>query len=164
MKARVIVPDLRHVNDLGYDEFEMGVLRVARYFIDGFQNPHNHAWQQAHSIAVERWGEAIGLPVAQSVLKILQALLRCRPEGVSFNDPFDPQSRNFASDDEFWLLGMLHNMRRDQTPAAREAVEVLTQGRMDPDVVRTGLAFAARFSCGAPAKPAQTRAPALRVV
>ncbi|WP_415918955.1 hypothetical protein [Tateyamaria sp. SN6-1] len=59
-------------------------------------------------------------------------------------------------------MTMLHHMRRDNTDKARDAVELLTHGRMDPDVIRTGLALAARFSAGAPALSAKR--PALRVV
>ncbi|MEO1109921.1 MAG: hypothetical protein AAFX90_18555 [Pseudomonadota bacterium] len=52
-------------------------------------------------------------------------------------------------------------MRRDITPLAREAVEDLTLGQLDPDVIRTGLTFANRFPAGN--RPCAKPAPATRL-
>lgn len=155
---------LRLLHDLDFDAFETGLLSIARHFQLSFDNPDTQSWQRAYAISVERWGEAVGLPVAHCLLKVLQALGRCRTDGMAFQDPLCPQSRNFASDDEYWLIQLLHHMRREETSGARVAVEKLTLGRMDPDVIRTGLYFGSRFSCGAPDKQKHRMPPNLRLV
>jgi hypothetical protein len=57
---------------------------------------------------------------------------------------------------------MLHHMRRDHTAKARDAVEALTHGQMNPDLIRASLSFADRFPSGARQRLRGT--PALRVV
>lgn len=44
-------------------------------------------------------------------------------------------------------LTLIHQMRRDQTPKARETVPRLLADTMDPYVIRAGLSFSA-LSCG----------------
>lgn len=134
---------------LGCDAFERGLLPVARHFLTAFQQPGVHTWQAAYTIAAERWGDAIGFAIAHAMGKLIGALLRSRSDGVGFHDPLDPDARTRLSRDESDLMIMLHHMRRDDTAKARDAVEALTRGRMDPDVIRTGLSLATRFSAGA---------------
>ncbi|MEO0401728.1 MAG: hypothetical protein AAF214_05080 [Pseudomonadota bacterium] len=153
------VPELQR---LGCDEFEWGMLAVARYFLTAFQDPAGQAWQHGYTVATQRWGEAIGLPVAHATGQLVRAVLRCRSDGICFHDPLDQTARIRASRDEVDLIAMLHHMRRNETDKARDAVHALTHGRMDPDVIRTGLSLATRFSAGA--APAQTRRPALSIV
>ncbi|MFY0311504.1 hypothetical protein ACFMBG_16560 [Leisingera sp. D0M16] len=145
-----------------FDEFETGLLPVLRQFLLSYETPDSQAWQRAYMAAAERWGEAIGLPAAQALMKLLRAVLDSRNGQFSFIDPFDLELRGTVTPDEAALLRMLHHMRRDQTPGARDAVADATGGQMDPHVIRAGLAFAHRFSAGqAAARPA---APRLRVV
>ncbi|MEL6100319.1 MAG: hypothetical protein AAFR68_03290 [Pseudomonadota bacterium] len=148
--------DLEH---LGFDDCERGLLAVARYFFLSRSVPEQQTWQVAFSVAVERWGPDIGLPIAFAMSKLVRAIGDARTDFAS-SDPFEARARESATFDEAVMMRMLHHMRRDQTPDARDAVEVLTRGLMDPHVVRAGLAVAARFGCGAPVR----RRPALRVV
>lgn len=147
---------------LGLDDFEQGLLPVLRQFLLSHDQPQGQAWQQAYLIAVERWGEALGLPAALAAMKLVQAVLECRGEGFCFVDPFDLDHRAEVSRDEAALLRMLHHMRRDETPLAREAVADVTLGQMDPHVIRAGLSLANRFSKGQ--SPARATPPRLRVV
>ncbi|UWQ25244.1 hypothetical protein K3553_01915 [Leisingera aquaemixtae] len=146
----------------GFDAFETGLLAVLRQFLLSHETPDSQAWQRAYMVAAERWGEAIGLPAAQALMKLLRAVLDCRDGRFTFIDPFDLELRGTVTPDEAALLQMLHHMRRDQTPGAREAVAEVTGGKMDPHVIRAGLAFAHRFSAGQAA--ARPEAPRLRVV
>ncbi|WP_291729292.1 hypothetical protein [Leisingera sp. F5] len=145
-----------------FDEFEAGLLPVLRHFLLSYQEPAGQAWQQAYIVAAERWGEAIGLPAALALMKVVRAALNSRSDQFGFIDPFDLEHRAKATPDEAALLRMLHHMRRDQTGQARAAVAVVAGGKMEPQVIRAGLAFAHRFSAG----PATGRAqpPRLRVV
>lgn len=146
----------------GFDDFEAGLLPVLRQFLLSYETPESQAWQRAYMVAAERWGEAIGLPAAQALMKLLRAVLDSRDGQFSFTDPFDLDLRGTVTLDEAALLRMLHHMRRDQTAGAREAVADVTGGQMDPHVIRAGLAFAHRFSAGRAAARPET--PRLRVV
>lgn len=152
---------LCQVDMLEYDAFEIDLLQVARRFLVAFENPLESGWHNAYSLAAETWNESPGLSVAHYLQKLLWGLSRCRSEKLVYQNPFCPKARTLVTEDERNLLGMLHHMRRDQTPQARLCVEALTDGHMDPDVVRAGLAFSTRFSAGSRFK---SRRPVLRVV
>lgn len=146
----------------GFDAFETGLLPVMRQFLLSYETPESQAWQRAYMVAAERWGEAIGLPAAHALMKLLRAVLDCRDRQFASIDPFDLRLRGTMTPDEAALLQMLHHMRRDQTPEARVAVADVTGGHMDPHVIRAGLAFAHRFPAGQAA--ARPEPPRLRVV
>ncbi|MEM8654306.1 MAG: hypothetical protein AAGF36_06135 [Pseudomonadota bacterium] len=148
--------DLEH---LGFDACERGLLAVARYFFWVRRAPERQSWHMAFCVAVERWGPENGLPAAFALSKLVRAMVEVRGDFDS-RDPFDVEARRCATYDEAMMMRMLHHMRRDQTPDARDAVEVLTCGLMDPHVIRAALAVAARFGCGGPVR----RRPVLRVV
>lgn len=148
----------------GFDEFETALVPVLRHFMTAFTRPDSQAWQFAYSIAAERLGENIGLSAAQAMLKLLRALFQRHPEGVSFRDPLDKAKRDTLTRDEATIIAMLHHMRRDNTAPARQALYDLTDGRMDPGVIRAGLSFARRFHSGPGPAPTYDTRPRLRLV
>ncbi|MEM9581675.1 MAG: hypothetical protein AAGA08_01015 [Pseudomonadota bacterium] len=159
-----IESDIRPLSDFEFDEFETGILAVARYFLIAMNAPETMAWQKAFIVSRERWGETIGFPAAFLLSKSITALFQLRKSGFQFQDPLCIEAREYVTDDEVVFLEMVHHMRRDNTPIARLAVEELTLGRMDPDIIRTALAFAARFSCGTQAQSDSQARPSLSVV
>ena len=152
------------VSALGCDPFEEGLLPVARHLICGLRDRCPRAPYRAQKIAAERWGKPIGLPAAHCMTALLSALLDCRSEGLLLQDPFALDTREQVTQDEALLLTLLHQMRRDQTPKARETVLRLSGGTMDPHVIRAGLSFAARFPAGDTQAFHQSAAPRLRLV
>ena len=86
---------------------------------------------------------------------LLPALLEVRSDGFQTRDPCPLEARGTATQDEALGLTLIHQMRRDQTPKARETVLRHSAGTMDPDVIRADLSFAAR--CPAGHGPAFTR-------
>jgi hypothetical protein len=146
------------------DEFEEGLLPVLRHFVLSLAQPESQSWQFAYRIAAERWGESLGLPVAQSLFKLVQFTLKARRTGFDAVDPLALEDRDFVTRDEQAFLQMLHHMRRDETPRAREAVANVTGCSMDPDVIRAGLSFADRFPAGTARSKLHGQRPELRVV
>ncbi|MEY8828229.1 hypothetical protein AB9K34_07410 [Sedimentitalea sp. XS_ASV28] len=158
-------PNVLHISQLQCDDFERAVLPMARHLVLSLTQPEHHCWHRAFVIAVEQWDESVGLSVAYHLQKLVRALLHCRTEGLTFQDPLCIDDKHTVTRDEWLLIGMIHNMRRDQTPEARDCVYQITRGRMDPVVIRTALQFATRFSCGVGGAIRQTAAaPVLRVV
>jgi hypothetical protein len=146
------------------DDFEQGLLPVLRHFIISLAHPERQTWQFAYQIAAQRWGETLGLPVAQALLALVQQTRQARHHRFECLDPLDLEDRSHISRDEQALLQMLHHMRRDETPRARAALANLTGGTMDPNVIRAGLSFAARFSAGNMAAKDRPSRPSLRLV
>ncbi len=147
-----------------FDGFERGLLPVMRHFILNFTEPETQAWQHAFSVATERWGRDQGLVLAHMVFKVIKATLHIRPSGLAFNDPLCVETRQELTCDECALLRMLHHMRRDETPAARDALNELTGGYPDAHLIQAGLTLASQFPTSGvrPGQPA--RRPILRVV
>jgi hypothetical protein len=159
----VEVTNAEPLEDFGFDALEAGLLPVFRHFMKSFENPEAQAWQSAYLVASEKWGETLGLGLAQSLLKVIKYLRLHRRNGVCFHDPLCLEARKMVTPDEAALISMLHHMRRDQTSDARIAVEELTLGTLDPDIIRSGLSFAHRFPAGdRPDQPSSR--PALRIV
>lgn len=140
--------NMQVIGSFPFDAFEIGLLSVARHHLDALRCPETQAWHLAYSIAAERWGDRIGLPAAHLLARFLRYVVQCRRDGFDYNDPFCEHNRDLVTLDEAALLHVLHFMRRDNTPAARDAVDALTNGRLDPDVIRSGLTFANRFPAG----------------
>lgn len=146
------------------DPFEEGLLPVLRHFLQCLAQPERQSWQFAYQIAVERWGESQGLPIAHALFKLVQFTLKARRVGFDTIDPLELDDRAFVTRDEQAFLQMLHHMRRDETPRARQAVANVTGCTMDPDVIRAGLSFADRFPAGEIRAKNQTSRPKLQLV
>lgn len=146
------------------DEFEEGLLPVLRHFMLTLAHPERQTWQFAYKIAGERWGETMGLPVAQAMFKLVQFTVAARRNSFEAIDPFALEERAFVTRDERAFLQMLHHMRRDETPRAREAVADVTGCTMDPDVIRAGLSFADRFPAGETRPKSAVGRPSLQLV
>lgn len=157
-KEEVLISPGKAIGELGLDDFEHGLLIVLRYIF----RPEG-ADCTPYLIAVERWGEEVGLPVAYRLINLAAALNHCKSD-LKFKDPLCLDQRVSATRDEVLVLLMLHHMRRDQTSAARHCIEELTGGRMDPHLIRIGLSFAFRFSCGAQGPRKLAQSPKLYVV
>jgi len=146
----------------GFDPFETRLVSIMRHFVTAANAPGSQAWHRAFIIAAENWGEAHGLAVAHTLWPVVREVLELRSGDFTSNDPLDLDTRDLLSADEAQFIAMLHHMRRDDTAKARDAVEALTHGQMDPDLIRAGLSFADRFPSGA--RQRLRGAPALRVV
>ncbi|MEM6656900.1 MAG: hypothetical protein AAF496_08360 [Pseudomonadota bacterium] len=147
-----------------FDDFELGLLPVMRHFILSFAEPETQSWQHAFSVAIERWGQDQGLALAHLVFKIIKAGLHCRPYGLAFNDPLCVESRRDMTCDELALMRMLHHMRRDETPEARDAIGQLTGGYPDAHLIQAALTLANRFPTTGERRNQPQRRPMLRVV
>lgn len=158
-----------HLNQMplsfcGLDDFEEGLLPILRHFMMALTDPDCQAWQYAFRIATERWGETLGLAVAHALFRLVQHTFKARRQPFECIDPMTIDRRAFVTRDEQAFLQMLHHMRRDETPRAREAVANVTGCTMDPDVIRSGLSFADRFPAGLRERRKVGQKPNLRVV
>ena len=126
---------------LGFSDDEQGFLALARHFLTTFEHPETQAWAFAFTIAHERFGEQGG-KIALTLQEVIRILLKVRPIGFRYSDPLDPKSRSLVTPEEHSLILLLRAMRADITAEARRQVVLLTGGRMDPALIRAGLALA----------------------
>ena len=91
------------------DSFEEGLLPVLRHFLQCLAQPERQSWQFAYKIAVERWGESQGLPIAHALFKLVQFTLKARRVGFDTIDPLELDDRAFVTRDEqaFLLIASL---------------------------------------------------------
>ena len=159
-----ITPDLSHqpLITLDTDAFEQQLLSPLRHLLTTWFAPQTQGWFRADIIATENLGPVAGPAAIRLLWPVVDALCNLRCGEVFFNDPLDMEQRTLVTRHEALVLHMIHHMRRDDTGAARDTVALLTDGCMDPDLIRAGLSFAHRFPLGVPAG-AQER-PRLRVI
>lgn len=148
MTTSVKTGELTKLSDLSFDEFECHALDVLRFFWEGFYLPESQSWRHGYSLAIDYWGETMGLAAAHRLQKLAEAIHRCCGSQFSYVKPFGEDLCDCVTHDEEAAIEMLHFMRREETTLARNAVDDLTRSHMDPDIIRTALAFAERFSCG----------------
>lgn len=142
--------DMIPVSALALDEFETGLLAIMRHFMTAFSRPETQAWQTAFAIATERWGIARGPQVAQGLLAVISSMRHARSSDFRYSNPLCAGCREHATDEEAAFCMMIQSMRRDRADQARGPVLALTEGIMDPVLIQSALAFAARFPATAP--------------
>ena len=108
------------IDTLSLDEFEHGLLALSRHFVMGYEDGNRKSWNSAYIIAVERWGERIGLPVAFAVMKLIGVLMRLRPD-IEVLDPFIAENKTCVTGDEHALMLMVHYMRRARVASHHDA-------------------------------------------
>ncbi len=124
------------------DSLDAGLLAVARHFLVTLDQPASQSWHSALTIATARWGADHGAQIALALFALLQALNQARPQPMRHCDPLCLDDRARITPEEVALLALLRAMARDLTHEARRQVAALTGGRMDPGVIRAGLALA----------------------
>ncbi len=155
-------PVLR-VDQSNLDDFERDLLPLLRHFLTDWFAPETHNWHVAYVTAAERWGQSVGLAIAHALFDVVRTVATVKNDAIFFHDPLNIETRQVMTMHEMQILSVLHHMRRDHTSAARMMIERLTDGTMDPYLIRAGLQFAARFSVGAGERPNCTR-PVFKVV
>ncbi len=142
------------------DPMMKALLPVLRHFFSALNDPPSQGWRHGYEVAIGIWGQGRGLSIAHAVQKFTYDLMRCGETALHFNDPLDIYARPLLTPDERTVLLLLSYMRADNTGKAREVIEGLHQGMIDPILVRHGLALAAMMD----ATPARHAVPKLRVV
>jgi len=107
------------VTSAGLDEFELGLLSVARHFIISFAAPDTQSWTIALNIASERWGISEGARAAVSLLAVIEAMRRARRSMFHFSDPNCPTCRETLTPNERHLMLMIHAIRQGQIGQAQ---------------------------------------------
>lgn len=148
-------------NDL--DPIERAILPVLRHFLHAFQEPGSLSWRIGFATAVGTWGEARGLAIANAAQNFVAASLQARGVPIRYADPLDLNQRKELTLDEHAMLGVMTQMRNDNSAAARLQIEALIGSQIRANVIRTGLVLASHFQSQTQPR-AQVKAPALKAV
>ena len=130
---------------MGLDDFEVGLLSIARHFFASFAQPETQAWHVAFRISAERWGIGDGAKAACAMLDIADAMRRARPTEFTFSDPTCPTCREALTPNERHLMSMIHAIRRGRIGDAQTAAMLLTEGARNTDLIRAGWVMAGLF-------------------
>jgi len=134
------------------------LLPVLRMFVWSAAEPQTYAWRSAYDKAAETFGEARGLALAHKLQALLWALMRGKPAPIEVKEV---STETTLTDDEVLILEMVVAMGRDDTAQARDALALLTCGRVHAEVVRLGLDLARALNAE---PPQRAERPLLRVV
>jgi len=133
------------VTSAGLDEFELGLLSVARHFIISFAAPDTQSWTIALNIASERWGISEGARAAVSLLAVIEAMRRARRSMFHFSDPNCPTCRETLTPNERHLMLMIHAIRQGQIGQAQTEAMLLCEGEDTTDLMRAAWGLAGLF-------------------
>ena len=121
------------------------LLPVLRYFYLAFTQPTSNFWRHGYQAAIGTWGEARGLAIAHAGQKFVHDLTGCGLVMPAFIDPLNIEKRDILTSDEARILLLLCYMGADDVARARDIIASLNQGRVDPTLVRHGLALSAHL-------------------
>lgn len=143
-------PHTKHKSDMpvagsGLDEFEVGLLAVARHFIISFAAPDTQSWAVALAIASERWGISQGARAAVSMLTVIDAMRRARRSMFHFSDPHCPTCRDFMTPNERHLMQMIHTIRAGRVGDAQTEAMLLCEGAETTAVLQAAWGLAGLF-------------------
>lgn len=122
------------VDAQGYDATEKHVLDLARIFFVSFARPETQIWMKAFARAERVFGAPVGATLAQSVLRMLNAMRAARPHTFNYTDPQCPACSAYMTAEEKYLMDTLREQRRGHTATARLSALLLCEGN-DPENV-----------------------------
>lgn len=129
-------PDKPLVSAQGYDATEGHVLDLARIFFVSFARPETQLWMKAFARAERIFGAPVGATLAQSVLRMLNAMRAARPHTFNYTDPHCPECSARMTAEEKYLMDTLRDLRRGNMATARLSALLLCEGN-DPENVLT---------------------------
>lgn len=156
--------DLMPLHTIGCDPFEEALLPILRDLVQTCRAPDGRTWNTAYGVAAATWGPWTGLPLADGLARIAEALTRAK--GARLHVLCETEAPEAVTRDERLLLLLLHQLRRSHTAAGYDFLMDLTDGKVDSVLMEHALDFAARHSCGPPRtlRHDGTVGPRLRVV
>jgi len=110
------------------DEFELGVLKIARHFFQAFARPESHAWLDAFHEAERTFPAPFGATIAHAVVIAINAFRISRRRFFQFDKPNSPFGGRTLTDCERYFILVLHHIRRRDWISARAQALYLCEG------------------------------------
>ena len=116
------------ISDLHYEDDELVVLTVMRYFFVSFTKPETEAWAEAIRFSIAYFGFSTGSQVASSVLCILQSMRQSRQSCFHFQSPSCSCCKKFITPNERCLMNAFKFLRQGASETVNAYLMILTEG------------------------------------
>ena len=113
----------------GFDEFELQVLEIARYFFVTWSSPHSQSWMDAFMLAEQMFPAPFGATIAHAVAIMLNEMRSARPHLFNYHNPRCAGCSRKITDEERYLIAALQAVRRGQRSQAETQALMLCEGQ-----------------------------------
>ncbi len=116
------------ISDLHYEDDELVVLTVMRYFFVSFTKPQTEAWIDAIQFSIAYFGFSTGSQVAANVLCILQTMRLSRQSCFHFQSPSCLCCKKFITPNERCLMNAFKFLRQGASETVNAYLMIVTEG------------------------------------
>ena len=116
------------IEELGFDVFEISVLRIARYFCEAFDQPMRQTWKLAFLEAEKIFPAPFGATIANAISIAIDMVCLGRKRNFCYFQVNSLQANNVMTDEERYFLMTLHQIRRGKKSAARSYAMIVCEG------------------------------------
>lgn len=125
------------LKSLDFDDFEISVLEIARFYFATFANPASQLWVTALQRAETQFEAPFGATIAHAILIAVENMREARQTGFSFLDPTCPLCSQYISPEERYFLSVLHEVRRHNKSAAKTNAMLICEGGDDQPLIES---------------------------
>ncbi len=112
-----------------FDEFEKQVLQIARMFFVTFHVPNSQMWMEAFQFAEHEFPAPFGATLANAILIYVESMRRVRANSFNYHDPHCPGCSQQLTDEERYLISVIHHLRQGEMGQAQLNAMLLCEGR-----------------------------------
>lgn len=128
------LPSSPRLTDYPYDGFELGVLRILRFFLMSFQAPKSQPWIDGFQYADQHFGPEKGPLMAKAIMDITCVLRGTRTSDIQFYNPYCRNCSAHITREECHMISTLYCLRR-HLPQTRSHAMMLCEGADDTQLL-----------------------------
>ena len=116
------------ISHLFYEEDELVILTVMRYFFVSFSRPQTEAWADAIRFSIAYFGFSTGSQVATNIMHVLQSMRQSRQSCFHFQSPSCECCKKLITPNERCLMNAVKSVRQGSIETAKAHLLILTEG------------------------------------
>ena len=111
-----------------FDQYEYDILQVSRLLFLAFHCPKSYAWVNAYYLAEQIFSVPYGSTICTTLLKAVNAACKSRNCGINYHDTNCEKCKEFLTDEEYYFIGTLHQIRQNNKSKAKVNAMLLCEG------------------------------------
>ncbi|MEM1312959.1 MAG: hypothetical protein AAGI51_00280 [Pseudomonadota bacterium] len=128
LQPRLLSDHDRHLDECGFDGFELTTLDVARRFFASFARPETHGWIAAFEAAERAYPAPFGATIAMALVRALDVMRQLRRSPFDFVTADCPVCAGTITQEERHLIATLAAARRGRRSEAMAHATMLCEG------------------------------------
>lgn len=136
-----------HIDTCAFDDKEMVVLVLLRYFCLSYATPMTQGWLSAFKHAEEILGPIEGPMLAHSVSELLNAVRRERTNQFNFVDPRCKECSVRIYPTELAVMKLVRGAHMDDKNSILEAARQIVESDQSPNTIAAGHALGSCLNC-----------------